>query len=350
MNRNRFLACFFLWGILVANGLLAGCMEIHHQSNTSTDKNTYLASDDLIDISAEYDYYPLKTTKVVLQVTNHSKNICEGRQAYTLEYYDEDQNMWEALPVDTVPDTPLLIPSGYKGVCQLVPLDITGLKKRIGKYRIGKCFVNSVKKHYAFFELVDSKGVLELRRRIDDYNRKGANDKTDTVAQNILMTYTQGDTIFVMLMNNNLRFQEMFRRKVLSYSSVSHGAFRGDRPLNQATYSDTLQIRMRTEHQSYPVGTETVSVTLTNHSEKTLFFGEDYGVVRKEGNQWILLNGNNSWLDIGIGVPSGKDYRFDACLYPIFNENCPGIYKVFKEISFIGGQEKWLMSAEFEIK
>lgn len=65
----------------------------------------------------------------------------------------------------------------------------------MGKYRIGKCFVNSVKKHYAFFELVDSKGVLELRRRIDDYNRKGANDKTDTVAQNILMTYTQGDTI-----------------------------------------------------------------------------------------------------------------------------------------------------------
>lgn len=103
-------------------------METHHQSNTSTDKNTHLASDDLIDISAEYDYYPLKTTKVVLQVTNHSKDICEGRQAYTLEYYDEDQNMWEALPVDTVPDTPLLIPSGYKGVCQLVPLDITGLK------------------------------------------------------------------------------------------------------------------------------------------------------------------------------------------------------------------------------
>ena len=55
MNRNRFLACFFLWGILVANGLLAGCMETHHQSNTSTDKNTHLASDDLIDISAEYD-------------------------------------------------------------------------------------------------------------------------------------------------------------------------------------------------------------------------------------------------------------------------------------------------------
>lgn len=107
---------------------------------------------------------------------------------------------------------------------------------------------------------------------------------------------------------------------------------------------------MRTEHQSYPVGTETVSVTLTNHSKRTLFFGEDYGVVRKEGNQWILLNGNNSWLDIGIGVPSGKDYHFDACLYPIFNENCPGIYKVFKEISFIGGQKKWLMSAEFEIK
>lgn len=24
--------------------------------------------------------------------------------------------------------------------------------------------------------------------------------------------------------------------------------------------------------------------------------------------------------------------------------------KVFKEISFIGGQKKWLMSAEFEIK
>lgn len=128
-----------------------------------------------------------------------------------------------------------------------------------------------------------------------------------------------------MLMNNDLRFQEMFRRKVLSYSSVSHGAFRGDIPLIQATYSDTLQIRMRTEHQSYPVGTETVSVTLTNHSKRTLFFGEDYGVVRKEGNQWILLNGNNSWLDIGIGVPSGKDYH----LMRVFTLSLMKIVRVF---------------------
>ena len=88
MNRNRFLACFFLWGILVANGLLAGCMETHHQSNTSTDKNTHLASDDLIDISAEYDYYcfsyPVSCYKITSGKYRIIQSFHDGREEITV--------------------------------------------------------------------------------------------------------------------------------------------------------------------------------------------------------------------------------------------------------------------------
>ena len=41
-------------------------------------------------------------------------------------------------------------------------------------------------------------------------------------------------------------------------------------------------------------------MSLNNNNSKVLFLGEDYMVARKEDNQWLLLNGNNAWTDIGI--------------------------------------------------
>jgi len=47
------------------------------------------------------------------------------------------------------------------------------------------------------------------------------------------------------------------------------------------------------------VGTEVVSVELTNNNPRTLFFGEEYHVVRKEGNRWVFLYDGGVWNDLG---------------------------------------------------
>lgn len=319
-------------------------------ADTQGKGRSHAVKDSLNFMYTEYDYYPVGTPDVSLFVTNTSDEVLEADGACTLDYYQEEQQVWETLPEITVIHQRPTIAPRYSGVWQSVSLEIPK-KRRAGRYRIGQRFKNSPLKHYAVFELVDAKGVLELRKRVDDYWRKGAKNPTDTVARNISCTYTQdGDTIFVMLMNDSPRFREMFRRKVLNYSAVSHGRFTGPCQLTETTYADTLQIRMRTERRTYPVGRETVSVILTNGSDKALFFGEDYQVARKEGAHWTLLYANTSWKDIGLGLEPGGEYRFDALLYPVVNDNRPGIYKVVKEISFSGEKKKWLMSAEFEIR
>lgn len=95
----------------------------------------------------------------------------------------------------------------------------------------------------------------------------------DTTAQNIHSTWIQNDddTIYVGLMNNTLHFQEMFRRKVISYSAVSHGKIRYNVPFTQSASPDTLHVTMQTELPVYPMGAEVVSVELTNNNPRDLF-------------------------------------------------------------------------------
>ncbi len=57
-------------------------------------------------------------------------------------------------------------------------------------------------------------------------------------------------------------------------------------------------------------------MSLNNNNSKVLFLGEDYMVARKEDNQWLLLNGNNAWTDIGIEVRQGKNINLQQIFIP----------------------------------
>ena len=63
-------------------------------------------------------------------------------------------------------------------------------------------------------------------------------------------------------------------------------------------------------------------------------------VARKEDNQWLLLNGNNAWTDIGIEVRQGKKISICSKSLSLFNDNKPGYYRVYKEIVFYNSKEK----------
>lgn len=309
---------------------------------------------DSLSMRTEYDYYPLSTTKIKVIITNLSHHEYECGENYSLAYFDEQRNTWETLPTNPIINNILwiFVPENPTHE-QTIELYTSEIPNRPGKYRIYKAFNRETKVAYAEFELVDKKGVKRLRERIDNYWRKNRMVSNDTTAQNIHSTWIQnddGDTIYVGLMNNTPHFQEMFRRKVVSYSAVSHGEIQYNVLFTQSASSDTLHVTMRTELPVYPVGTEVVSVELTNNNPRILFFGEQYHVVRKEGNRWVFLYDGGVWNDLGHGLKQGGTSHFKARLRPVVNANKPGVYKVIKEVGFSGSSQKWFMGAEFRIK
>lgn len=308
---------------------------------------------DSLTMNTEFAYYPLSATQVNVFIHNHSQRTYECGDEYSLAFYNESLQKWEPLPTNPITNSVLwIIPPDYPSGSQTIELYTSETPNRPGNYRIYKTF-NGSEVAYAEFELLDRQGVKRLRKQIDDYWDKNLANPQDTVAHNISTTWIvhdDGDTIFVGLMNNTSRYQEMFRRKVVSYSAVSHGKVVENVAFDMPSFSDTLQVTMQTEKAVYPVGTETITVQLTNENPKGLFFGEDYRIVRKEGQQWIHLHDGGAWNSIGYGLEKGHTHTFTARLRPLVNDNRPGTYRVIKEIEFSGSQQKWYMAAEFRIE
>jgi hypothetical protein len=259
----------------------------------------------------EYDYYPLSTTEVKVIITNHSRYKYDCGEDYSQVYYNEKQKIWETLPINPIRNDVLWIfPSDCPTHEQTIRFYTSEVPNRPGKYRIYKSFNGNTKVAYAGFKMVDKKGIEQIRKRISEYNMKNR----DTIAQNITDFGSYGDTIEVSLINNSFYFQEMFRRKVVSYSAVSHGKIQQPRLFTSSAYSDTLQISMKTEKLVYPVGVKSVSVNLVNNNSKALSFGGDYRVARKESGQWILLYGNFNVKDESIIIKQGGTCQFTANL------------------------------------
>lgn len=304
---------------------------------------------DSLSMQTEYDYYPLATTEVKVIITNHSHFEYDCGESYSLAYYNSKQKSWETLPTNPIINSILWIfPSDYPTHEQTIKLYTSEVPNRAGKYRIYKSFNDDTKVAYAEFELVDEAGAKRLRKQMD----AARHNKNIISSQNLYASYMRGDSIFVDLINNSIHFQKLFRKEILNYSAISYGAVRTPSPFTQKAYADTLQISMKTERPIYPIGTESVNVILTNRnlSQQSLFFGEYCFVARKQGEQWIPLHDNSLVNSVGILLEPDGDYRFKARLYPLFNDNTSGQYRVYKEVEFDGAKEKWYMAAEFRIE
>lgn len=304
---------------------------------------------DSLFMQTEYDYYPLATTEVKVIITNHSHFEYDCGESYSLAYYNSKQKSWETLPTNPIINSILWIfPSDYPTHEQTIKLYTSEVPNRAGKYRIYKSFNDDTKVAYAEFELVDEAGAKRLRKQMD----AARHNKNIISSQNLYASYMRGDSIFVDLINNSIHFQKLFRKEILNYSAISYGAVRTPSPFTQKAYADTLQISMKTEKPIYPIGTESVNVILTNRnlSQQSLFFGEYCFVARKQGEQWIPLHDNSLVNSVGILLEPDGDYHFKARLYPLFNDNTSGQYRVYKEVEFDGAKEKWYMAAEFRIE
>lgn len=305
----------------------------------------------LLSIHAEYDYYPLPTNEITIFVTNKSSKEYTCGDEYSIAYYNEKNKSWESLPVNPIREDMLWIISSYQSNrMQTIHIYTDITPNRPGKYRIYKSFNNDTEVAFAEFEMVDNKGVRKLMDILVDIIRKYP--KADTIHENISTACQRydGDTIEVGLINNAMPYQEMFRRKILNYSALDFGKIEPPQPLPFTTTSDTMGISMKTEKTVYPVGTKEITVIISNNNSRTLFFGVDYGIARKKGDEWIALNTSTVFNSLGIGVEKGRNYDFKAWMYNLVNDNKPGTYKIYKRIGFDGSRKEWYMSAEFRIE
>ena len=305
----------------------------------------------LLSIHAEYDYYPLPTNEITIFVTNKSSKEYTCGDEYSIAYYNEKNKSWESLPVNPIREDMLWIISSYQSNrMQTIHIYTDITPNRPGKYRIYKSFNNDTEVAFAEFEMVDNKGVRKLMDILVDIIRKYP--KADTIHENFSTACQRydGDTIEVGLINNAMPYQEMFRRKILNYSALDFGKIELPQPLPFTTTSDTMCISMKTEKAVYPVGTKEITVIISNNNSRTLFFGVDYGIARKKGDEWIALNTSTVFNSLGIGVEKGRNYDFKAWMYNLVNDNKPGTYKIYKRIGFDGSRKEWYMSAEFRIE
>ena len=305
----------------------------------------------LLSMRTEYDYYPLPTNEITVFITNKSGREYTCGDEYSIAYYNEKDKTWEPLPVNPISEDMLWIISPHHNVrMQTIHIytDITPNRPR--KYRIYKPFNNDTEVAFTEFEMVDNKGVRKLMDSM--WKKVTSLPRTDTIRENISTACQlhDGDTISVGLINNAMPYQEMFRRRILNYSALDFGKITPTEPLPFTTTSDTMDISMRTEKPVYPVGTEEIPVKISNNNDQMLFFGLDYGIARKEGDEWLVLNTSTVWNSVGILIEKGRDYNFKAHMYNLVNDNKPGTYKVYKRIGFDGSRKEWYMSAEFKLE
>ena len=305
----------------------------------------------LLSMRTEYDYYPLPTNEITVFVTNKSGGEYTCGDEYSIAYYNEKDKTWEPLPVNPISEDMLWIISPYHNVrMQTIHIYTDIVSNRPGKYRIYKPFNNHTEVAFAEFEMVDNKGVRKLMDSM--WKKVTSLPRTDTIRENISTACQlhDGDTISVGLINNNMPYQEMFRKRILNYSALDFGKITTTQPLPFTTTSDTMDISMRTEKPVYPVETEEIPVKIFNNNDRMLFFGLDYGIARKEGDEWLVLNTSTVWNSVGILIEKGRDYNFKAHMYNLVNDNKPGTYKVYKRIGFDGSRKEWYMSAEFKLE
>lgn len=305
----------------------------------------------LLSLRTEFDYYPLPTNEITVFITNKSGREYTCGDEYSIAYYNEKDKTWKPLPVNPISEDMLWIISPHHNVrMQTIHIYTDIVPNRPGKYRIYKPFNNDTEVAFAEFEMVDNKGVRKLMDSM--WKKVTSLPRTDTIRENISTACQlhDGDTISVGLINNAMPYQEMFRRRILNYSALDFGKITPTEPLPFTTTSDTMDISMRTEKPVYPVGTEEIPVKISNNNGRILFFGLDYGIARKEGNEWLVLNTSTVWNSVGILIEKGRDYNFKAHMYNLVNDNKPGTYKVYKRIGFDGSRKEWYMSAEFKLE
>lgn len=155
--------------------------------------------------------------------------------------------------------------------------------------------------------------------------------------------------IEVTFIRNTPEARAEFRRLLMDSPAIRFSGPEEPVRNNVTGVSETHGICLYPEYTVYADTASTASFILLNRSGQRIICGEHYFITYEgKDGQWYELPIHTVALDIAYGVAPGASRRFVARLYPDVNDNKPGRYRFFYEVSFVS-REKIRMMAEFRL-
>lgn len=155
--------------------------------------------------------------------------------------------------------------------------------------------------------------------------------------------------IEVTFIRNTPEARAEFRRLLMDSPAIRFSGPEEPVRNNATGVSEEYGISLYPEYTVYADTASTASFILLNGSGQHIRCGEHYFITYEgKDGQWYELPIHTVALDIAYGVAPGASRRFVARLYPDVNDNKPGRYRFFYEVSFVS-REKIRMMAEFRL-
>ncbi len=205
-------------------------------------------------------------------------------------------------------------------------------------------------KTFRFEMMTDSTfSEKQLRGLQDELNRRLETLPKCRLSANIVSWGCTAHFIDVTFIRNTPEARAEFRRLLIDSPAIRFSGPEEPVRNNTTGVSEEYGISLYPEYTVYADTASTASFILLNGSGQQIRCGEHYFITYegKEG-QWYELPIHTVALDIAYGVAPGASRRFVARLYPDVNDNKPGRYRFFYEVSF-ESREKIRMMAEFRL-
>lgn len=184
------------------------------------------------------------------------------------------------------------------------------------------------------------------------WSRRNELGRKNPLYYNCAGSAVEQDAVVIYLAINTPYWQEQFRRQISDSPFIRfEGPDKPERITIQAEADSRKDsLFLLPDYTVYSTETETVTFTLYNENEhRVLTFGSQYIVVRQADNgQWYRLPHLGIWNDMAYGLAKGQD-TFRVAMNPVLNRNKPGIYRLYKKVSFSGERKSFWLMAEFRL-
>ena len=182
--------------------------------------------------------------------------------------------------------------------------------------------------------------LTEMRRRLDA--------TTDTALRtNAFGNGRGGHKIRVDLLRNTAEWRERFRREIMDSPALEFDGPDGREVCTLKGVNEVFGVSLEAEQAAIPATAHEISFVLHNGSNDTIGYGSAYDLAYEQDGQWYHLPTDRVFTQELIEMLPDGQTIFSANLYPEVNQNRPGHYRFFKEISIKGQKE--MLVAEFEM-
>ena len=189
----------------------------------------------------------------------------------------------------------------------------------------------------------------QLQYLLDKLNRRFDSLPESKLKANMMSWGSTAHYIEVTFIRNTPEARAEFRRLLMDSPAIR---FSGpEQPVRNHTTgaSEVYGICLYPEYTVYPDTADSVSFILLNRSNGQVTCGEHYFITYEGADgQWYELPINTLAYDIAHVLKSDSQHRFVARLYSAVNDNKPGRYRFFYEVSLESG-ENIRMMAEFRL-